>query len=466
MKKSRWFMWMSLLVSLGLALAACGAPPAPPPPTAAPEQMTPAAAPGQDQATPTLPPALPMPTTASVQAEVTQAPPAPSPAAPSSAAPAGLANTSWKLATVEAMGTSNAPLSGTEITLDFSADGQASGSASCNNYNGSYKLEGNQLTVGPLETTRKMCEDPVMLQEQGYLTMLQTPATVNQQSDRLTLTLDGGATIFTYTLAGAAGAAPTTAAPASGAPSATPAPSAASPSKLANTNWKLTSVDAFGTSNAPVGGVEITLNFGADNTVNGSAGCNNYNGPYQLNGDQLAIGALAATMKACPNEIMGQESFYLTTLQKPAQVTQAGNRLALTFDGGQEVFNYELVTMAAPAPATGLSGTKWDLRNLVDAAKQSKSSLLANTQITLIFGTDGSLSGKDGCNQYSGTYQVNGNQLTFGPLIATQMACSPEVMQQEATYMIALQSATSFEQSAQQLIITHPAGRLEYAVLP
>ncbi len=38
MKKNRWFIWMSLLLSLGLVLAACGAPPAPPPATAAPDQ--------------------------------------------------------------------------------------------------------------------------------------------------------------------------------------------------------------------------------------------------------------------------------------------------------------------------------------------------------------------------------------------------------------------------------------------
>jgi heat shock protein HslJ len=113
-----------------------------------------------------------------------------------------------------------------------------------------------------------------------------------------------------------------------------------------------------------------------------------------------------------------------------------------------------------------LPGTKWDLRYLVDSAKQSKSSVLANTQITLIFGPAKQLSGNDGCNQYSGTYDTNGNQITIGPLVTTMMACAPEVMQQESTYMIALQSATSFEQSAQQLIITHPAGRLEYAPLP
>jgi heat shock protein HslJ len=562
MKKNRWFIWMSLLLSLGLVLAACGAPPAPPPSTAAPDQLTPAAvpaqteaAPAEGQATPTLPPVQPMPATtlagtnwtltsiealgaesgtlpgaditldfgADGQANgaagcntyngtytvtgdtltfgplITTRMACPEPvmrqeqaylamlanpstikqeadrltltfdggktvykykstgtgtAAPSTqpVASTGLANTSWKLVSVEAMGASNAPVPGTEITLAFSADNQVSGSAGCNTYNGAYQLAGDQITIGPLATTRMMCPDEVMLQEQGYLALLQTPGTVAQQGTNLVLTLDGGKTIFTYT---SSGAAPTTAAPATGVAPA---------SNLANTNWKLISVDAFGTNNAPVGGVEITLNFGADNSVNGSSGCNNYSGSYQLNGDQLVMGPLVSTMKACSPAIMGQESFYLTTLQKPAQVTQADNRLTLKFDGGKIVYNYEKVNTAAPA--TGLPGTKWDLRYLVDSAKQSKSSVLANTQITLIFGPAKQLSGNDGCNQYSGTYDTNGNQITIGPLVTTMMACAPEVMQQESTYMIALQSATSFEQSAQQLIITHPAGRLEYAPLP
>jgi len=370
-----------------------------------------------------------------------------------------LANTSWKLATVEAVGASNTPLAGSEITLDFSADGQVSGSAGCNRYNGPYKLNGDQITIGMLATTMMMCPDDIMAQEQGYLKLLQTPGTAAKQGDNLVLTLDDGRTIFTYTPAGAA--------PAAGAPAATAVPAApASPaaSTLSNTNWKLVSVDAFGTSNAPVGGVEISLNFGADNTVNGSAGCNNYSGGYQLAGDTITIGPLVTTMKACDNAVMGQEFFYLATLQKPAQFTQADNHLTLKFDDGKEVFNYEKVNTAAPA--TGLPGTKWNLTYLVDGARQSKSPLLANTQITLIFGADGNLSGNAGCNQYNGSYQVNGNQITIGPLISTMMACPQETMQQESTYLIALQSATSFEQSAQQLIITHPAGRLEYAPLP
>jgi heat shock protein HslJ len=455
MKKNRWFIWLSLLLSLGLVLAACGAPSAPPPPTAAPDQMTPAAEPAQTVPTPTLPPAQPQPAS-------TQPPAQPAPttaAAPaSSTAPIGLANTNWKLAQVETLGVSNAPVAGTEITLNFSGDNKISGSAGCNSYNGGYQLEGNQITIGPLATTMMMCSDEIMLQEQGYLKLLQTPGTVSQQGSNLVLTLEGSNTVLTYIPAGGAAASATP------APSAPAAPAAGATSPLANTNWKLTSVDAFGTNNAPVNGTEITLNFGADNSVNGSAGCNTYSGGYKLNGDQITIGPLISTMKACSDAVNGQEAFYLMTLQKPAQVAQTDTALTLSFDGGKEVFNYAKVNTAAPA--TGLGGTKWNLMYLVDSARQSKSPVLANTQITLIFDTNGNLSGNDGCNQYSGTYKVNGNQITIGPLISTMMACAPDVMQQESTYMIALQSATSFDQSAQQLILTHPAGRLEYAPLP
>jgi len=176
MKKNRWFIWLSLLVSLGLVLAACGAPPAPPPPTAAPNQATPAA-PAQTQAAPAAAPAQPTPTLP--------------PAQPMPAAPA-LGGTSWTLASIEALGASTGTLPGADITLDFSADGQANGAAGCNTYNGTYTLTGDTLTFGPLITTRMMCPEPIMKQEQAYLAMLSNPSTVKLETNSLTLTFDGG----------------------------------------------------------------------------------------------------------------------------------------------------------------------------------------------------------------------------------------------------------------------------------
>jgi heat shock protein HslJ len=45
---------------------------------------------------------------------------------------------------------------------------------------------------------------------------------------------------------------------------------------------------------------------------------------------------------------------------------------------------------------------------------------------TLRFGQDGTLSGNAGCNNFSGTYKIKGNQLQIGQVGATKMACMDE----------------------------------------
>jgi heat shock protein HslJ len=41
----------------------------------------------------------------------------------------------------------------------------------------------------------------------------------------------------------------------------------------------------------------------------------------------------------------------------------------------------------------------------------------------MLFGTDGRVSGSDGCNRLTGPYTVKGEAITFGPIAGTQMAC-------------------------------------------
>ena len=43
--------------------------------------------------------------------------------------------------------------------------------------------------------------------------------------------------------------------------------------------------------------------------------------------------------------------------------------------------------------------------------------------VYLELGEDGALSGSDGCNQLSGTWQVEGTEVDFSELAATMMAC-------------------------------------------
>ncbi len=68
------------------------------------------------------------------------------------------------------------PMVGTRLTLVF-RDGQISGSGGCNSFHGSYTQAGKALTIQPLASTRKVCEDALMVQEQEFLKALQSATT-------------------------------------------------------------------------------------------------------------------------------------------------------------------------------------------------------------------------------------------------------------------------------------------------
>jgi heat shock protein HslJ len=84
---------------------------------------------------------------------------------------------------------------GTEMTANFRADGQLTGSAGCNNYFTSYTTDGNNITIGPAGSTQQFCSEPegVMEQEQEYLTALQSAATYSSRGDSLDLRTASGA---------------------------------------------------------------------------------------------------------------------------------------------------------------------------------------------------------------------------------------------------------------------------------
>jgi heat shock protein HslJ len=98
------------------------------------------------------------------------------------------------------------------------------------------------------------------------------------------------------------------------------------------------------------------------------------------------------------------------------------------------------------AQTQDLAGTSWEVISY-NNGKQAVTSVLAGSSITAEFGKDGTLSGNSGCNSYNGSYTINGNQITIGPLASTRMACSaPEgVMEQEAQYLAALETAATYQ---------------------
>lgn len=80
------------------------------------------------------------------------------------------------------------------------------------------------------------------------------------------------------------------------------------------------------------GDVELTVTFLADGTVKGHAGCNDFSGTYDLDGEKLTFGPFAVTKKACSPATMEQEFTYLSYMARVTQLKVDGSDLELFVD--------------------------------------------------------------------------------------------------------------------------------------
>ncbi len=195
----------------------------------------------------------------------------------------------WQLAQIGGPDGTMTPLTtGPAPTLVFQ-DGTAAGNASCNQYSGSYELDGSSLAFGPFISTEMFCGDEgVMEQEAAYLSAL---ASVDGWSiDGETLTLSsGGETVLVYE---------------------------AISQDLAGTSWDLLFYNnGTGGFQSAWGDEPVTAVFGDDGTLAGSAGCNSYTTSWATDGESIEIGPAASTKMMCPDEqVMSQEARYLELL--------------------------------------------------------------------------------------------------------------------------------------------------------
>ena len=111
------------------------------------------------------------------------------------------------------------------------------------------------------------------------------------------------------------------------------------------TTWVLVSYGDPSDPQAALEDVEVTAVFSRESEtgpgeLNGFAGCNNYFGSFETDGNDLNIGDLGSTMMACEEAIMDQEAQYLSALAAADSYSIQGNRLEISYDGGAEVLNF------------------------------------------------------------------------------------------------------------------------------
>ena len=115
---------------------------------------------------------------------------------------------------------------------------------------------------------------------------------------------------------------------------------------------------------------------------------------------------------------------------------------------------------AATDDADALEGVTWVLdRGSIDALVGG---VPAGARVDIAFDGE-TASGTSGCNSYSGTYEVDGAAITFGPVGGTEMGCEPVLMALEAAFLGALGEVRGFRATADELLLTAGGVRLAFA---
>lgn len=318
-----------------------------------------------------------------------------------------------------------------EVTATLRLEGgNATGSGGCNSFSGSYALDGARISFARIVSTMMACGEPAMTIEGFYLADLGGVSGYVVEGSTLRLVDATGDDVLAF--------------------------EAVTPGVTGRV-WMLRGVVMGGVLTDVPADVIATLRL-IDGQASGTGGCNTFGGSYTIDGDTLTFGALASTEMACGDPQSGVESAYLEALSKVATFATDGTSLHLFDAAGTELLRFD----AQPDTVIG----SWSVTGLGDGAG-AVSSLLAGSQLSAVFGADGSLTGSSGCNDFAGTYTVTGIAIAIDALITTKRACvNTGLGDQETAYIGALRATASYAFANGSLELLAANGELLVALSP
>jgi heat shock protein HslJ len=208
-------------------------------------------------------------------------------------------------------------ITGTTTTADFQANWKLSGTGGCNQYNAEYTTTAsNGITITQPITTLMACAAPVMQQETQYLALLQQATKYEISGDQLTLFDKTGTKLLIYKKQ--------VSIPITG-------------------TWNLFSYNnGKGAIESTMIGSKTTAVFGSDWKLSGTGGCNQYSAEYTTTASNgITITKPISTMMACENNLMQQETQYLSLLPTAAKYEISGDQLTLFNSGGTKILIYK-----------------------------------------------------------------------------------------------------------------------------
>ena len=142
-------------------------------------------------------------------------------------------------------------------------------------------------------------------------------------------------------------------------------------------------------------------------------------------------------MMACPEAVANQANTFQSMLIAADEYEVRGTQLTL-FEDSQ-------VSATFIVASQQLAGTQWQVI-AYNNGREAVTSLLLGTDIAVQFEEDGQVSGNAGCNDFFGPFETADGAITIGVLGSTMRACADPagVMQQEAEFLAALESAATY----------------------
>jgi heat shock protein HslJ len=188
------------------------------------------------------------------------------------------------------------------VTARFEA-GRVDGFSGCNQFMGSYTIDHDRVTFGPLAGSMMACPEPAMTIEAAVRNALAGTLRFAVAKDGLKLTAESGATLVFQ---------------------------AEPPPRLEGVAWDVTGFNnGRNAVVSPLLGTAPTLSFEAG-VVTGHSGCNSFRAAYTGDGNHVAIGPAALTRKACPGDgVMDQERELVAALESAKTWTVRDGQLDL-----------------------------------------------------------------------------------------------------------------------------------------
>lgn len=206
-------------------------------------------------------------------------------------------------------------------------------------------------------------------------------------------------------------------------------------------------------------GDQITLRVG-EGELSLRATCNSMGGEADWSGGVLRVGELASTMMGCPGRGHEQDEFLSAFLDAEPAWSPDGDGFTLSSDEA----TFEFRPMSEVDPDKPLAGTTWLLESIADGTgpDSSVSSVPAGVKSSLLIRKNGAVQLKPGCNTGRTEVEIADDQLAFGPVALTRMACPGPRGEVEDVVLQALDGPVGYEIKGSTLTLTGQDVQLVY----